>query len=69
MGRIDRGSDCHSQHLDPLLRGRTEGFGCGRTVRPLWGRIFLNMKTFVGRIVTVPDDAGRSVTVSKWGVA
>jgi hypothetical protein len=27
------------------------------------------MKTFVGRIVTVPDGAGRSVTVSKWGVA
>ncbi len=39
MGRIVRGSDCHSQHLDPLLRGRTERFGCGRTVRPLWGRI------------------------------
>ena len=29
----------------------------------------LNMKTFVGRIVTVPDGAGRSVTVSNWGVA
>jgi hypothetical protein len=27
------------------------------------------MKTFVGRIVTVPDGAGRSVTVSNWGVA
>jgi hypothetical protein len=27
------------------------------------------MKTFVGRIVTVSDGAGRSVTVSKWGVA
>jgi hypothetical protein len=27
------------------------------------------MKTFVGRIVTVPDGAGWSVTVSKWGVA
>jgi hypothetical protein len=59
MGRIDRGSDCYSQHLDPLLRVRTERFGCGRTV----------MKTFVGRIVTVPDGAGRNVTVSKWGVA
>ncbi len=29
----------------------------------------LNMKTFVGRIVTVSDGAGRSVTVSNWGVA
>jgi hypothetical protein len=27
------------------------------------------MKTFVGRIITVPDGAGRSVTVSNWGVA
>jgi hypothetical protein len=27
------------------------------------------MKTFGGRIVTVPDGAGRSVTVSNWGVA
>jgi hypothetical protein len=27
------------------------------------------MKTFVGRIVTVSDGAGRSVTGSKWGVA
>jgi hypothetical protein len=39
MGRIVRGLDCHSQRLDPLLRGRTERFGCGRTVRSLWGRI------------------------------
>jgi hypothetical protein len=39
MGRIVRGSDCHSQHLDPLLRGRIERFGCGRTVWPLWGQI------------------------------
>jgi hypothetical protein len=39
MGQIVRGPDCHSQCLDPLLRGRTERFGCGRTVRPLWGRI------------------------------
>ncbi len=28
----------------------------------------LNMKTFVGRIVTVSDGGGRSVTVSNWGV-
>jgi hypothetical protein len=39
MGRIVRGSDCHSQCLDPHVRGRTEQFGCGRTVRPLWSRI------------------------------
>jgi hypothetical protein len=25
------------------------------------------MKTFLGRIITVSDDAGQSVTVSKWG--
>ncbi len=31
-GQIVRGSDCHSQHLDPLLRGRTKRFGGGRTV-------------------------------------
>ncbi len=29
MGRIVRGSDCHSQRLDLLLRGRIEQFGCG----------------------------------------
>ncbi len=29
----------------------------------------LNIKTFVGLIVTVPDGAGRRVTVSNWGVA
>ncbi len=29
----------------------------------------LNMKTFVGQIVTVSDGAGQSVTVSNWGVA
>jgi hypothetical protein len=39
MGRIVHGSDCHSQRLDPLLRGQTERFGCGWTVWPLWGRI------------------------------
>jgi hypothetical protein len=27
MGRIVRGSDCHSQRLDPLLRGLTERLG------------------------------------------
>jgi hypothetical protein len=39
MGQIVRVSDCHSQHLHPLLSGRTERFGGGQTVRPLWGRI------------------------------
>jgi hypothetical protein len=39
MGWIVLGSDCHSQQLDPLLRGRTERFGGSRTVQPLWGRI------------------------------
>jgi hypothetical protein len=69
MGRIVRGSDCHSQRLDPLLRGQTERFGGGRTVRPLWGRIVSVCKRLWGRIVTVSDSAGRSVTVSKRGVA
>ncbi len=64
MGRIVRGSDRHSQRLEPLLRGRTEWFGWGPV-----GSDCLNMKTFVGRIVTVSDGAGRSVTVSNWGVA
>jgi hypothetical protein len=39
MGQIVCGSDCHSECLDPLLKGRTVRFGGGRTVRPLWGRI------------------------------
>jgi hypothetical protein len=38
-GEAENRSDCHSQRLDPLLRGQTERIGCGRTVRPLWGRI------------------------------
>jgi hypothetical protein len=32
MGRIVHGSDCHSKHLDPVLRGQTDQFGGGRTV-------------------------------------
>ncbi len=31
MGRIIHGSDCHSERLDPLLKGETERFGGGRT--------------------------------------
>jgi hypothetical protein len=65
MGRIVRGSDCHSQHLDQLLRGQTEWFGGGRTVRPLWGRIVTICKRFMGRIITVSDGVGQSVTVFK----
>ncbi len=48
MGRIVRGSDCHSQCLDPLLRGGTKRFGGGRTVRPLWGRIVSRCKCLWG---------------------
>jgi hypothetical protein len=48
MGRIVRGPDCHSQRLDPLLRGRTERFGGGRTVRPLWGQIVTICKRLWG---------------------
>ncbi len=39
MGQTVRGSDCHSECLDPLLRGRAEQFGGGWTVRPLWDQI------------------------------
>jgi hypothetical protein len=48
MGRIVRGSDCDSQHLDPLLRGQIEWFGGGRTVQPLWGRIVTICKCLWG---------------------
>jgi hypothetical protein len=67
MGRIVRGSDFHSQRLDPLLRGRTEQFGVVRSVRPLWGRMVTICKCLCGRIATVSEGAGRSVTVSKRG--
>jgi hypothetical protein len=39
MGRIVCGSDYHSEHLDPPLRGQTEWFKGGWTVRPLWSQI------------------------------
>ncbi len=48
MGQIVCGSDCHSQCLDPFLRGRTERFGGGRTVRTLWGRIVTLCKRLWG---------------------
>ncbi len=69
IGWIVHGSDCHSQCLDPLLRGRTERFGGWSDYPTPVGSDCLNMLTFVGRIVTVSDGAGRSVTVSKWRVA
>jgi hypothetical protein len=69
IGRIVRESDCHSQRLDPPLRGRTEAVWMWSDCPTPVGSDCLNMKMFVGRIVTVSDGAGRSVTVSKWGVA
>ncbi len=39
MGQIVRGSDCHSQRLDPLLRGRTERFGVVRLSDPCGVRL------------------------------
>ncbi len=65
MGRIVRGSDCYSQRLDPFLRGQTERFWVWSDCPTPVGSDCLNMKTFVGRIVTVSDGAGWSVTVSK----
>ncbi len=49
MGRIAHGSDSHSQHLDPLLRGRTERFRGGWTVQLLWGRIVAICKCLWGK--------------------
>jgi hypothetical protein len=58
MSLIVRGSDCHSECLDPLLRGQTDWFGGGWTVRALWGRIVtlckcLLVKTLQCRMVWV----------------
>jgi hypothetical protein len=64
MGRIVHGSDYHNEHLDPPLRGWTERFRGGQTVRPLWSQI-VTYVTFVGRIITVLDGVGRSVSVLK----
>jgi hypothetical protein len=47
-GRIVRGLDWHSQCLDPLLRGQTERFGCGRTFRPLLDQIVTIWKRLWG---------------------
>ncbi len=67
MGQIVCGADCHSQHLDPFLRGRTERFEGGQTVRPLWGRMATICKRLWGDSLQCPTSAGRSVTVSKQG--
>ncbi len=56
---------CHSQCLYPLLRGGTERFGGGQTSRSLLGSDCHKMKMFFGRIATVSEYVGRSVTVSK----
>jgi hypothetical protein len=48
MGRIVRGSNCLSKRLDPLLRGQTERFGGGQTVRPQWGQIITIIKRLWG---------------------
>ncbi len=47
-------SVCHSQNLDPLLRGQTDQFVCP--------------KMFLGRIVLELDGARGSVTFSTRGV-
>jgi hypothetical protein len=39
-------SDCQSQRFDPLWRGRTEWFGGGRTLWPLWGWSVTILKHF-----------------------
>ncbi len=58
MGQIVRGLDCHSERLDPLLRGQTDWFGAGRIVWPLWSQILtvckrLWVETLQYRIVRV----------------
>ncbi len=39
-------SECHSQCLDPILRGWTERFVGGRTFWVLWGQIVTKWKRF-----------------------
>jgi hypothetical protein len=73
-GKAENGSDCTWVGLSqPMFRPTSKG-----STLAVWvwsdcptpvGSDCLNMKPFVGRIVTVPDGAGRSVTVSNWGVA
>jgi hypothetical protein len=71
-GEAKNGSDCMWVRLSqPTFRPTSKG---SNTAVWVWsdcptpvGSDCLNMKTFVGRIVTVSDGAGRSVTVSNWG--
>jgi hypothetical protein len=51
LGQIVCGSDCHSQCLDPLLIGRSERLGGGRTVRPLWGRMVTICRCLLGELL------------------
>jgi hypothetical protein len=73
-GKAENGSDCTWVGLSqPTFRPTSKGSNLAVWVwsdcpTPV-GSDCLNIKTFVGRIVTVPDGAGRSVTVSNWGVA
>ncbi len=73
-GKAENGSDCTWVGLSqPTFRPTSTGLNLAVWVwldcpTPV-GSDCLNMKTFVGRIVTVPEGAGRSVTVSNWGVA
>ncbi len=64
---LTHGSECHSQHFDPLLRGRTERFGVAGKSDPI-GVGLSQMKMFLGCIVTVMDGGGRSPTMSNRGV-
>jgi hypothetical protein len=60
------GLNCHSNRVDLLLRGQTERFrGWPDSLTPM-GSDCHNIKMFSGRITTVSDGGGRSVTESKW---
>ncbi len=73
-GKAENGSDYTWVGLSqPMFRPTSKGSNLAVWVwsdcpTPVGSDCF-NMKTFVGRIVTVPDGAGWSVTVSNWGVA
>ncbi len=59
-GSDSLGSDCHSQRLGPLLRGRTERFGGGQIVsicKRLWGESLQCQMVRIG------------VSLSIWGLA
>jgi hypothetical protein len=61
------GSNHRSQRFDPLFREvELSGLGWSDSTTCV-GSECHNMKTFLGQIVTESNNAGRSVTVSKWG--